>query len=453
MPADTQTYPRKYWWLVILVLPLALGVIAIIPALSKKKAPGGGGTTITQGGAGNILQTGTGSVAQSGGVNILNSDLSTKLYFTNLSVIAQEYEKSSGQPLKDEDLRRQIARALSEAEAGRHSESIALFEKLATTLSLPAIYNNLGVEYAKAGNPEAARKAFDQAREKDPDYAPANLNRGLVSVSQGKLAEALPDLEKASALSDAKPVAAAVQQELKKDTHDLEIEPNDDLFKANRIPLDTEVHAAISAAGDSDCFQFTTPPTYRDIVRIGIENRSTTLQPGINLYDAQKSAIDRRENGTSGANLEYFLSVPPDTTYYVQVYGHYSTLGAYTLTVKPLQRHDAYEPNDDILHATLIPVGKAIEADIMDGQDSDFYQIKTAAAGTAKVSLENRSTTLQPGIAAYDANKSAIGQREDGTAGANLEYSFPVQPNLAYYVQVYGHWHTSGSYTLTVTQE
>jgi tetratricopeptide (TPR) repeat protein len=452
MPPEATTYPKKYWWLVILVLPLTLGVIAIVPSMSQKKE-GGGGTTITQGGAGNILQTGSGSVAQSGGVNILNSDLSTKMFVTNVSIIAQEYEKSQGQPLKDEDLRRQIEQALSAAAAGRHSESATLFEKLAAAVPLPAIYNNLGVEQAKAGNAEAARKSFVQAMEKDPDYAPANLNRGLVSVSQGKLAEALPDLQKAAAISGSKPVVEAVQQELKKETHDLEIEPNDDLFKANRVPLDTEVHAAIADASDTDCFQFTTPPTYRDIVRINLENRSTTLQPGIRLFDAERSAIDQRENGTGGANLEYLLSVQPDTTYYVQVYGHYSTPGAYTLTVKPLQRHDAYEPNDDILHAKLIPIGQAIEADIMDARDTDFYQIKMTAAGTAKVSLENRSTTLQPGIAVYDARKSAVGQREDGTGGANLEYSFPVQPNTVYYVQIYGHYQTGGAYTLTVTQE
>lgn len=270
MPPEATTYPKKYWWLVILVLPLALAVIAIIPSISKKKAGGGGGTTITQGGAGNILQTGTGGIAQSGGVNILNSDLSSKMYVTNVSIIAQEYAKSQTQPLKDEDLRREIERAASEAEASRHAECIRLWEELAGKVPLPAIYNNLGVEYAKAGNPAAARKSFHQAMAKDPDYAPANLNRGLVSVSQGKLAEALPDLQKASTISESKPVVVAVQQELKKDTHDLEIEPNDDLFKANRVPLDTEVHAAISDASDSDCFQFTTPPTYRDIVRIHI---------------------------------------------------------------------------------------------------------------------------------------------------------------------------------------
>ena len=108
---------------------------------------------------------------------------------------------------------------------------------------------------------------------------------------------------------------------------------------------------------------------------------------------------------------------------------------------------------DDILHAKPIAIGKPVEADIMDAQDTDFYQIRTVAAGPARVSLDNRSTTLQPGIVLYDAQKSSLGQREDATAGANLEYAIPVQPNLTYYVQIYGHYHTGGAYTLTVNPE
>jgi len=451
MPEDPPTYPKKYWWLVLLVLPLTLAVITILPTF-REKAAAGSGTTITQGGTGNVLQTGSGSVAQSGNVNILGSDLSSRMYVTNVSVIAQEYEKSQAQPLKDEDLRRTLERAVGEAEAGRHAESIQLWEQLAAKLPLPAVYSNLGVEYARSGDLAAARKSFDQATEKDPDYAPANLNRGLLAAAQGRLAEAVPDLQKATALGGSNQVVEAVRQELNRSTHAVEVEPNDDLFKANRIPLDAGISAAISSGADADCFQFISPPTYRDLVRLRIENRSTSLQPGIRLYDAQKSAIDQQENPTPGANLEYALSAQPDTAYYVQIYGRWQTTGAYTLSVIPQKRYDAFEPNDDILHAKPIPVGQAIEADIMDGQDTDFYQVKTGAAHTIRVSIDNRSTILQPAIAVFDAQKSAVDQRENPTAGANLEYSGPVQSNSTYYLQVYGRWHTSGAYTLTVSQ-
>ena len=449
MPRESPAYPKRYWWLVLLVLPLALAVIAILPSWREKAA--GSGPTITQGGAGNVLQTGSGAISQSGGVNILNSDLSTRMAVTNISVIAAQYERARGQPLQDDDLRQKLERAASAAAAGRHADSIQLWSEVAGALPLPAVYNNLGVEYARSGDLAAARKSFDQAAEKDPDYPAANLNRGLVAAAQGRLAEAAPDLARASSIADSQPVLQAVQAELRKDVHALEIEPNDDLFTANRIPLDTGISAAIASGEDTDCFQFTSPPTFRDLVRIRIENRSTTLQPGIHLYDAQKTAVDQQENGTSGANLEHTMSVQPDTTYYLQVYGHWRTTGAYTLTVSPLRRYDASEPNDDILHAKPIATGQGIQADIMDAQDVDYFQFKTGAAATVRISIDNRSTTLQPGIVLYDAQKSAIDQRETTTSGANLEYSASVQPNQTYYLQVYGHWHTGGAYTLTVS--
>ena len=81
---------------------------------------------------------------------------------------------------------------------------------------MPALYTNLGVEYAKVGDTEAATKAFNSAIDKDPSYEPAHLNRGIVAVSEGKPKEALPDLEKASSINEAKQVLEVARQELKK---------------------------------------------------------------------------------------------------------------------------------------------------------------------------------------------------------------------------------------------
>ena len=445
---------KKYWWLVVLVLPVILALIAVIPSLGKKEDKAAGGTTISQTGTGNAAQSGTGNIQQSGGVNILNSDLSTKMYVANISIITQQYERAQGQPLTNGELKQQIERALAEGAAGQHAESVRLFEALAAKIPLPAIYNNLGTEYAKAGNNEAARKSFSSAIEKDPGYAGASLNRGLVAVAQGKLNEALPDLQNASGMDEAKQVVAAIQQELKKDVHSLEIEPNQDLFHANLIPLDVKIQATISESSDVDSFQFTTPSACRDLIQIGIENRSTTLAPGVIAFDANKSQLPGAiYNDTKGANLEYTFSAPPNTTCYLQIYGRYSS-GDYTLTVRPLKKYDAYEPNEDILHPTAVSLGTPINANIMDSQDADYYQFKTAAnSGKVKVSVVNRSTTLAPGITVYDANKSQLGGSDyNDTKGADFAHTFSAQPNTTYYVQIYGRY-SSGDYTLTLTQE
>ena len=215
MTDEVKKYPKKYWWLVLLVMPAILALIPTLPELLRKEEKTRDVVTTSQSGKGNI-QIGTNNVAQTGGVNILNSDLSSKMCVTNVSIIASEYEKTHGHPLTDEDLKERIERAMAEAQAGRHTESIQLLEELSKNVPLPALYTNLGVEYAKVGDTEAATKAFNNAIDKDPSYEPAHLNRGIVAVSEGKPKEALPDLEKASSINEAKQVLEVARQELKK---------------------------------------------------------------------------------------------------------------------------------------------------------------------------------------------------------------------------------------------
>ena len=212
MTEEGKKYPKKYWWLVLLVLPVILALIPVLPGLFKKEDKTGDSQT----GKGNIHQTGTSNVNES--VNILNSDLSSKMYVTNVSIIASEYERTHGHPLTDGDLKEQIERAVAEAEAGRHTKSIQLLEKLSKNVPLPAIYTSLGVEYAKAGNTDAATKAFSSAIDKDPSYEPARLNRAIVAVLEGKPNEALPDLEKASSINQTKEVLKVAQHELRKES-------------------------------------------------------------------------------------------------------------------------------------------------------------------------------------------------------------------------------------------
>src|SRR5215469_17772703 len=128
MTDEVKKYPKKYCWLGLLVMPAILALIPTLPELLRKEEKTRDVVTTSQSGKGNI-QIGTNNVAQTGGVNILNSDLSSKMYVTNVSIIASEYEKTQGHPLTDEDLKERIERAVAEAQAGRHTESIQLLEE------------------------------------------------------------------------------------------------------------------------------------------------------------------------------------------------------------------------------------------------------------------------------------------------------------------------------------
>ena len=68
------------------------------------------------------------------------------------------------------------------------------------------------------------------------------------------------------------------------------------------------------------------------------------------------------------------------------------------------------------------------------------------------VGLKNRSTTLQPEIAVYDAAKTLIAAKNNTTAGGDASVSFKVAPAARYYVRVRDYYrNAAGDYTLTVS--
>ena len=165
--ANDGKVPRKYWWVVAAAVPVAVALISIVPGLFKPSGSGGGpSTTIT------------------GDNNTVNFDYSThNTFVTNVNVIAREYELQTGRPLGD-DLRRQIESAVNAALQNIHAESIRLLEQVAQAAPVPAIYHNLGIEYAKTQNVNASRQAFELSKAKMAEVAAAAAkNRPLPATA------------------------------------------------------------------------------------------------------------------------------------------------------------------------------------------------------------------------------------------------------------------------------
>ncbi len=230
-----------------------------------------------------------------------------------------------------------------------------------------------------------------------------------------------------------------------------EKEPNNDPLNTNVIELDKWIIGAISDNGDDDYYTFVTPGIHRDWIRVELENRSATLRPKLNLYDADKKHIDGTYNNTRGANLRYHIVSGPNTKYYLRIRNYNDSRGAYRVRVKPLNKYDAFEPNHNILQAKSISLGSPIEAGIMDAHDVDYYRVTTGATGGALVvSLENRSATLRPELNLYNADKKHMGGTYNNTRGANLRYQVAAMPNTVYFVRVRNYDDSRGKYTLTV---
>jgi hypothetical protein len=164
--AKDEKIPRKYWWVVAVAVPVAVAVISIIPSLFKPSGSGGGPSA-------NIT----------GNNNTVNFDYSThNTFVTNVNVIAREYELQTGRPLSD-DLRRQIESAVNAATENNHAESIRLLEQVVQAAPVPAIYHNLGVEYAKTQNADASRQAFELSKAKMAEVAAAAANNRSLSAT------------------------------------------------------------------------------------------------------------------------------------------------------------------------------------------------------------------------------------------------------------------------------
>lgn len=174
---------------------------------------------------------------------------------------------------------------------------------------------NFRAAYLATGNKAKATDAFDKALSIEPDQESARFN-----------------------LSQADPVLTVVNVVTNESqiTNDREAEPNNEILSPNLIPLETWIDAAKAEQGDNDYFRFSSPPIYRDIIQISIENKSTTLIPQLRVFNKNKADLSGwKSNNTQGSNFQYSFSSAPNETYYVQMTSHYgSTNGSYTLTVK-----------------------------------------------------------------------------------------------------------------------
>ena len=234
-----------------------------------------------------------------------------------------------------------------------------------------------------------------------------------------------------------------------------EREPNDDALNSNIIELDNWITASIGSPKDGDYFTFTTPETYRDWIRIELQNRSTTLEPRLELFNSEKSSLGSVYNTTPGADVVYTFVAPPKTTYTVRASNYYGqSVGVYLLRVIATKSYDTYEPNDDILSAKPIAEGTPIKAQIMDKNDVDYYAIAVPNGVRAMaIAVTNKSASLHPLISVFDASKTQIASQYNATSGGDATVTVKAQPGTLY-VRI-GDYYTDGSgdYMLTITKQ
>ena len=345
-------------------------------------------------------------------------------YIAGVATVEQEYVQFHGKLLKDEAVKQQFTEATALVNRSDYTGAAAQLEAVAAKAPVPVVFNDLGIVYAQLGDRARAVNAFREALARDMGYQPVRFNlKRLNGIT----------------ISSAEPVTQ-------------EIEPNNSAALANVIPLGAPVDARIDGGTDVDYFRVNAPPAPRDILEIQIANRSDSLIPSLSVFDSDRRFVGwGKATLQPGATLTQFLSPEPNTTVYLQIWGHQNSGGSYALTVRPQRAFDAYEPNDDILNARRVPVGQDVEAGIMDQRDTDFYSFLAPRSGPVDIQVTNRSHTLVPALTAFspDMRTSAFGP-DVRTAGASLKYTMEVTTGMVYFVQIWSQANSSGAYSLRI---
>jgi hypothetical protein len=136
MPGKTDP-AKKYWWLILVVVPLAVALIQYWP---------------------------WGDSSTSGESRISDNQFNGAAIIGDVSVVLNE-AAGKGVTL-DEELIKLIKEAVSLSSASQHAAAAAKIEQVRTSSSsvsaLPSLLNGLGAEHLRAGNTGEARKAFEE---------------------------------------------------------------------------------------------------------------------------------------------------------------------------------------------------------------------------------------------------------------------------------------------------
>ena len=242
----------------------------------------------------------------------------------------------------------------------------------------------------------------------------------------------------------------------------MESESNDDLSQSTSIPLGKWIDASIGSESDVDYYRIKTPETYADLVKIELENQSTTLKPYIGVYLENKQLLGGtsgyQSTVTAGQDVEYTFNGDPDTNYYIQVTSLDKKPSNYKLKVFTLNAYDQHEPNDEILKSKPIKLNSTVEANFTDKRDVDFYKIDTPGLEkNIKVMFEYLSTKIKPYIGVYLENKQLLGgtsgYQSTVTAGQDTEFVFKADPNSVYYIHIVNLAGTEGEYKIKVIEQ
>ena len=208
-------------------------------------------------------------------------------------------------------------------------------------------------------------------------------------------------------------------------------EPNQDFASAKEIGLGTAVKPYIFGAGDYDWFKVNLTKT--GVLKIAVTNLpSAYMRANIELYGVNNNHI-AGTTGSVGANTTLSRDLGPGRYYFrIRDYAGKRYTDPYTLTVTQDEVPDAYEPNGDFAHASLLTTAGTFNAYTFPSGDNDYFKFNVSSSGTLTVGASDIPTPyIRMRIRLYNKNLEHLATAT-ASAGSAVSLSKDISPGMHY---------------------
>ncbi len=230
-------------------------------------------------------------------------------------------------------------------------------------------------------------------------------------------------------------------------------EPNDDLLQPTSLELNTSVKGTIEPLRDVDYYKFHLASNKKEEIEINITNQAKNIAPNIIVYDGNREELGWRGTEKGAASVGAKLVAQPNRDYFIAVFsGTFGINAEYALENRHKERSDKYyslevklvstaadkyEPNDDLLKATQVSLGK-IKGTINPPWDIDCYKFKALKSGKMHIQLLNPALEITPRFIVYNSKRIEIGKattKQKGAAKIGMREN--IKAGREYYVKIY----------------
>ena len=212
---------------------------------------------------------------------------------------------------------------------------------------------------------------------------------------------------------------------------------------ATDLALGSSVQGQIEEGDDDDYFRV-------QVTEAGTLTVYTTgnLDTVGELQASNGSSLASDDDGGDGGNFRIAHDVGPGT-YYVRVNSYGTATGSYVVLASFVAEvlpppPPADDHGDTRSDATDLALGGAVQGQIEEGDDDDFFRVQVTEAGTLTVYTTGSLDTVSE-LQASDG--SILASDDDGGDGGNFRIELRVDPG-AYYVRVSSYGTATGSYVV-----